>query len=138
MCQVLFERERDSLLCSDMLAAMKDAGKLDRAAWLQKCSWVGFEQPVDQVFPDGKYGPMTPVGGIHPLPTFGVFRSFPISSGIFPPKTHISPSLWMWWMDTLCLMFIKGKSPKRLSSVRKQVAHALAARNEELQNEAFM
>ena len=24
---------------------------------------VGFEQPVDQVFPDGKYGPTTPVGG---------------------------------------------------------------------------
>ena len=138
MCQVLSDRERDSLLCSDMLAAMKDAGKLDRAAWLQKFSWVGFEQPVDQVFPDGKYGPMTPVGGDTSTADIRCVPLLPNKLWDLPTKdAHIPVSVDV--VDGYVVPDVyQGEKPQAVIERQKAVAHALAARNEELQNEAFM
>ena len=119
----------------DMLAAMKDAGQGGVA---QKFSWVGFGQPVDQVFPDGKYGPTTPVGGDTSTADIRCVPLLPNKLWDLPTKdAHIPVSVDV--VDGYVVPDVyQGEKPQAVIERQKAVAHALAARNEELQNEAFM
>jgi hypothetical protein len=134
---VLSSRERESLLCLDMIEAMKHAGMIDRAAWLQKFSWVGIEQPAAQVFPDGKYGPLATVGGEKSTANIRFVPPIPEKLWELPFEDALTVASVAVVVEGVVPDVYQGRKPQEVIQRQLAVAEALAARKEALMDEAL-
>ena len=116
----------------------ESADKIDRAAWLQRFSWVGIEQPpADEVFPAGKYGPLTTVGGEASTAEIRCVPPIPNKLWELPAKDALSAAPVAVVDECVVPSVYQGKKPQAVIERQQAVAEVLAARKEALLNEAF-
>jgi hypothetical protein len=121
-----------------MIEAIKDAGMIDRAAWLQKFSWVGIEQPpANQVFPDGKYGPLTTVGGEKSTANIRFVPPIPEKLWELPFEDALTAASAAVVVEGVVPDVYQGRKPQDVIERQQAVAEVLAARKEALMAEAL-